>query len=211
MTDVVSILKKIGAVITDDHFVYTSGRHGEVYINKDALYPHITETSMVGELMAQPYVDKNIEVVVGPALGGIILSQWVAYHLTQKTGTEVLGVYTEKDAEENQILRRGYDKLVRGKRVLVVEDLTTTGGSVKKVVDSVRASGGEIVDVCVMVNRDPDNVSEKSIGAPFRSIGVLRADSYPEQECPFCKEGRSINTAIGHGNKFLKAKKDARE
>lgn len=206
MGKVVEILKKIGAVIVDDHFVYTSGKHGEVYINKDALYPHTAETSAVCKIMAEQFKDKEIEVVVGPALGGIILSQWVAYHLSLLTGKEVFGVYSEKDESDNQVLRRGYDQIVKGKKVLVVEDLTTTGGSVKKVVETVRAVGGEVISVCVMVNRDPVNVNESTVGAPLMAIDVLEAKAFDEVDCPFCKEGRPINVNVGHGKKYLEEK-----
>ncbi len=208
MSDVVSILKKIGAVITEDHFVYTSGKHGEAYINKDALYPHTVETSEVCKLMAEMYEDEEVDIVVGPALGGIILSQWVAYHLTQIKGKEVLGVYTAKDETGNQVFdRRGYDKLVKNKKVLVVEDLTTTGGSVKKAVDSVKAADGDVIGVCVMINRDPENVTSETVGAPFKAAGVIKAAAFDEAECPFCKEERSVNTEIGHGKDYLAKKK----
>src|SRR5258706_12737000 len=138
MSDVITILKKVGAVLTDDHFVYTSGKHGSVYVNKDAVYPHTKETSEIGKLFAEKFKSKKIDVVAAPALGGIILSQWTAYHLSKLQKKEVLGVYTEKTPEKDQIFTRGYDKLVKGKNVLVIEDLTTTGGSVRKVVDSVK-------------------------------------------------------------------------
>jgi len=206
MGKVVDTLKKIGAVITDDHFVYTSGKHGEVYINKDALYPHTKETSEVCLEMANLFKDKEVEAVVGPALGGIILSQWVAHHLSQIKGKEVFGVYTEKDETDNQVLRRGYDQVVKGKKVLVVEDLTTTGGSVKKVVDTVRAVGGEVVAVCVMVNRDPVNVNEATVGAPFVATDILEAKAFDEAVCPFCKANRPININIGHGKEYLARK-----
>ncbi|MFH2062369.1 MAG: phosphoribosyltransferase family protein [Candidatus Beckwithbacteria bacterium] len=205
MSKVVDILKKVGAVITNDHFVYTSGKHGEAYINKDALYPHTVETSEVCKLMAEMYKDEEIDVVVGPALGGIILSQWVAYHLSLIKGREVLGVYTVKDEAGNQVFdRRGYDRLVKGKKVLVVEDLTTTGGSVKKTVDSVKVAGGEVIGVCVMVNRDPEKVTSEVVGAPFRAAGVIRAQAFDEKDCPFCKENRPINLEIGHGKDYLR-------
>jgi len=83
MSDVISILKKVQAVLTDGHFVYTSGKHGSVYVNKDAVYPHTKETSQIGKLFAEKFKNKNIDVVAAPALGGIILSQWTAYHLSK--------------------------------------------------------------------------------------------------------------------------------
>ncbi|MBI5449010.1 phosphoribosyltransferase [Candidatus Gottesmanbacteria bacterium] len=205
--DVITILKNVGAVLTGDHFVYTSGKHGSVYINKDAVYPHTAETSKIGHMFADKFKDSDIDVVAAPALGGIILSQWTAYHLSQLMNKEVLGVYTEKTPEKNQIFTRGYDKLVKGKKVLVIEDLTTTGGSVKKVVDSVREAGGIVIAVCVMVNRDPNAVTSESVGAPFSSLGVLLADAVDASNCSLCKKGVPINTAVGHGKKFMEANK----
>lgn len=207
MSDVLTILKKVGAVLTDDHFVYTSGKHGSVYINKDAVYPHTRETSAIGKLFAEKFKNRRVDVVAAPALGGIILSQWTAYHLSKLKKKQVLGVYTEKTPEKNQIFTRGYDKLVKGKNVLVVEDLTTTGGSVAKVVESVRVVGGKVVAVCVMVNRDPKNVTSKVVGAPFYALGVLKAEAFNEKDCPLCKKGIPVNISVGHGKKYLEAKK----
>lgn len=204
--EVIDILKNTKAIIADSHFVGTSGKHFDTYINKDALYPHTKETSRIGELFAEKNKDLAIDVVVGPALGGIILSTWVAYHLSKLKKKEILGVYTEKDAEKNQIFTRGYDKLVKGKNILVIEDLTQTGGSVRKVIESVRAIGGNVVQVCVMVNKDTKNITSETIGAPFSSLAVLEVPAYKEEDCPFCKENVPINITIGHGAQFLKAK-----
>ncbi len=92
---VLDILAKVGAVITDSHIVYTSGKHGSAYVNKDALYPHTRETSNLCEAIARQFVDDDVGVVVAPAIGGVILSQWVAHHLSEITGREVLGTYAE--------------------------------------------------------------------------------------------------------------------
>lgn len=205
---IIGILKRIGAVLTDDHFVYTSGKHGSVYINKDALYPHTTESSQVGRMFAEKFKDVDIDVVAAPALGGIILSQWTAYNLSKLKSKEVLGVYTEKTPEKNQVFTRGYDKLVKGKNVLVIEDLTTTGGSVRKVVDSVKAAGGHVVAVCVMVNRDPVLVTSGVVGGPFSALGVLKAEAFDEADCPLCKDNVPINTDVGHGKKYLEGKRN---
>lgn len=205
--EVIEILKKVGAVITDDHFVYTSGKHGTVYINKDTIYPHTELVSRIGELFAEKYLDKNIDIVCAPALGGIILETWTAYHMTKKLGKEILGIYTEKDPEGNQVFyKRGYDKLVPGKNVLIIEDLTTTGGSVLKVVNTVRKAGGTVTNVCVMVNRDPEKVNSETMGVAFDSLAVLKAQAWNEADCPMCKEGKPINVTIGHGKKYLEAK-----
>lgn len=204
--EVIDMLKKAGAVITDSHLVYTSGKHGSVYINKDALYPHTEFSSRIGELFAQTHKDLDIDVVCAPALGGIILSQWTAYHLSKIKDREVLGIYTEKDPEKNQIFTRGYEKYVSGKNVLIIEDLTTTGGSVLKVINSVKNAGGKVAAVSVMVNRDPELVNEEMMGAPFSYLAVLKAEAWDEKDCELCKTNVPINTTVGHGKKYLEAK-----
>jgi orotate phosphoribosyltransferase len=204
--EVLDILKKTGAVITGSHFVGTSGKHFDIYINKDTLYPHTGETSKVAKFFAEKAKGLNVEVVVGPALGGIILSQWTAYHLSQLTGKEVLGVYTEKTVDNGQALTRGYDKVVSGKTVFIVEDLTTTGGSVKKVVEAIRTAGGKVAAVSVMVNKSPKTVASGLFDAPFLPLAELEVVTYDEAECPLCKSGVPINVTVGHGKKYLQAK-----
>lgn len=200
---VIKILRETGAIITNSHFVYTSGKHGPVYINKDAIYPHTCQIATICSFIAEKYQGKGIQAVAGPALGGIILSQWTAYHLSRLEKHEVLGVYTEKTEDNGQIFRRGYDRLIEGKRVLVVEDLTTTGGSAKKVVEATRRHGGKVVGVCVMVNRDPKGVTGATMGASFSALAEFPAEAFDPQDCPLCRKGVPINTAVGHGEKFL--------
>src|SRR5579885_615181 len=147
MSTILELLKKTGAILTDDHFVLTSGKHASIYINKDALYPHTQAASAVGHEFAKKIKHLEIDTVVGPALGGIILSQWTAHHLSQIKGREIYGVYTEKAPDGGQIFTRGYDNFVIGKSSLVVEDLTTTGGSAKKVVETIQRAGGKVAAV----------------------------------------------------------------
>lgn len=207
MNNVVGILKKVGALITDSHIVLTSGRHTAAYINPDTILPHTQINSQLSKMFAEKYKSKNIDVVIGPAYGGIIFSQWVAYHLSKLRKKEILGIFTEKTADKNQMFERGFDKLVKGKKILIVEDVTATGSSVKKVINSVNKAGGKVVGVSVIVNRDPVNVNSKSIGAPFTSLAVLNIDSYEEKSCPLCKKQIPINIAVGHGREYLSSKK----
>ena len=207
MKDIISIFKSIDAIVTDSHFVGTSGKHMPTYLNKDALTPHTAHASLVGKLFAEKFKNKNIEAVVAPAVGGIALSQWTAYHLSKLTKKDVLSLFTEKTPENDQIFKRGHDTLVKGKRVLVVEDIVTTGGSVKKVVKTVKESGGKVIAACVMINRDPKLVNSKTVGVPFSALGILQVPSYDEKKCPLCKAGVPVNTVLGHGKKFLESKK----
>ena len=207
MNETIEILTKVGAVLSKGHFVGTSGLHFNTYVNKDFLYPHTAETSRVCRLMAEKYKDANIEVVVGPALGGIILSQWTASHLSEIYGKEVLGIYTEKSLDGGQMFTRGYEKYIKdSKRVLVVEDIITTGGSILKSIKAVQESGGNVVGACAMVNKNKD-LDKEMFGVPFTTLADLFVDTYTESECPLCKNNVPINTNVGHGKKYLENKK----
>jgi orotate phosphoribosyltransferase len=204
--EVLKILKSTGAILTDGHFVGVSGRHMSTYVTKDAFLPHTEKVSRIGKLFAEKFKNKKIEIVIGPAVGGIPFSQWTAYHLSKILGKEVLSVFTEKTSDDNQVLKRGYDALVKGKRILIVEDTTTLGSSIKKVIEAVQNVGGKIVAACVMTNKDPKMVNTKTIGVPFSSLAVLPVPSYEVKDCPLCKSGVPINTQLGHGKKFLAGK-----
>ena len=207
MNETIDILKSVGAVLSGGHFVGTSGLHFETYVNKDFLYPHTKETSRICRLIAEKYKNENIEVVVGPALGGIILSQWVANHLSEIYSKEVLAVYTEKGTSGEQVFTRGYDGYVKGgKRVLVVEDITTTGGSIQKTISAVNEVGGNIIGACAMVNKNKD--LDKSIfGVPFDTLTNLFVTTYEKDVCPLCRNSVPINTNVGHGKKYLESLK----
>lgn len=204
--DILTTLTQVKAVMTDDHFVGTKGLHFATYINKDALYPHIAETSAVCEQFADGFMKYNADVVAGPALGGIILSQWTAYHLGLKSNKPILSVYAEKKEGDLQ-LTRGYDALVKGKNVVVVEDLTTTGGSLKQAIEAVQRAGGNVVAAAVMVNKNPQEVTSAYFGVPFFALAEMPVELYSAEDCPLCKSGVPINTTIGHGKKFLASQK----
>ncbi len=202
-TEVLTILEDTGAVVNNSHFVYVSGKHAKSYVNKDFVYPHTKYISRIAEIIAEKFKDSGAEVVAGPSMGGIIMSQWTAHHLSQLTGREVLSVYTEKQPDKGQAFTRGYDKYVAGKKVLVVEDIVTTGGSVKKVVETVKAAGGEVVAACSMVNKDPEHINPEFMGVPFEYLTVVDMDVWEEADCPLCQEGVPINTQLGHGKQYL--------
>ncbi len=208
MTDqeVLDVLENVGA-FRAGHFVYTSGRHGDSYVNKDALYTHTHELSRLCKDIAERFAGKGIEVVVGPAVGAAILSQWVAYFLTEITGKEVYATFADKDGQGGFIVKRGYEKIIVGKKTLVVEDLTTTGGSLKKVVEVARAGGADVVAAVVVCNRG--DVAKKDVGEPseFVSLVSLELESWAESECELCAKNIPVNTDIGHGKEFLARQK----
>ena len=204
-TEVLDLLQKVGA-FRSGHFVLTSGRHGDSYVNKDALYTHTHDLSRLCRSIAERFKDANIEAVTGPAVGAAILSQWIAYHLTDITKREVYAVGADKDGLGGFVFKRGYEKIIAGKNTLVVEDLTTTGGSLRKVVEAARAVGADVVAAVVICNRG--NVQKKDIGNPpeFISLVNLQLDSWSESECELCAMGIPVNVDIGHGRDFLAKK-----
>jgi len=200
---VIKILKKVGAIITHDHLVLVSGRHTHSYINPDKILPHTVVCSRLGEMFAKKMKGIPIDIVIGPAYGGIIFSQWAAFHLSKLTHKKIMGIFTEKTPERHQIFERGFDALVKGKKVLIVEDITATGSSVHKVMKAVVAAGGIVQAVSVLVNRDPALVNSDTIGAPFYALAEFKIESYDAKECPLCKKKIPINSHIGHGRQYL--------
>ena len=202
--EVLQILGKVGAVIINSHIVYASGKHGEAYVNKDAVYPHTKETSRLCRAIAEQFADDGVETVVAPAIGGVILSQWTAYHLSEITEREVFGVYAEKaEGGDAFVIKRGYDKVVAGKNVLVVEDVLTTGGSARKVFEAVRALGGKVVGLGALCNRG--RVMPQDVADPPKMFALVNVtlDAWDEANYPMCKQGITINTDVGKGREYL--------
>lgn len=175
--EVLGIFKESGALL-EGHFLLTSGRHSNQYMQcaKVLQYPH--HAARLGEALAQAFQGKGIDVVVGPAMGGIL----VAHEVGKALGTKAL--FTER---ENGVmkLRRGFE-LQPGERVLVVEDVITTGGSVREVLEVVNSYGAEPVGVGVLVNRSGGNVD---FGVPLASLLEIQIESFEPENCPLCATG----------------------
>jgi orotate phosphoribosyltransferase len=201
-TEVLDVLQKVGA-FRAGHFVLTSGRHSDSYVNKDAMYAYTHDLSALCKTIAERVKGRSIEVVAGPAVAAAILAQWVAYHLTAMTGHEVYAVYADKDGQGGFVIKRGYDQLMKGKKTLVVEDLTTTGGSIKKVVEAARAAGADVAGAIAIVNRG--EVSKKQVGNPgfFEELVNVHLESWEEDKCELCAKGIPVNVDVGHGREFL--------
>lgn len=199
-----AIFRDLGVILTNDHFVYTSGRHGGIYVNKDRLYPHTQQVRAVCAALAEPWRRRGIEVVAGPTIGGVILAQWVAEALSEAGGAPVFAVYAEPrsdaDGQVSRYFGRGYDALVRGRQVLIVEDILTTGGSVAQVVAAVRVAAGTPVAIRALCNRG--GVSADAVGGvPISALMDVALESWAPEDCPLCQRGIPINTQIGKGGK----------
>ncbi len=185
----------------EGHFVFSSKRHGGGYVNKDAVYPNTEYVSELCGYMAEPFVGQDIDTVLGPAMGGIILAQRVAEHLTRMEGKPIFGVYADKTKSgEGFEIKRGYDKFVTGRNVLVVEDILNTGGSAKKVIAAVREAGGNVIALSALVNRG--GVTAEDVGnAPIHSLLEMDMQSWEPDDCPLCRNGVPLNTDVGQGKK----------
>lgn len=245
----VQILKECGAIITEGHFVYNSGNHGDAYVNKDALYLCPEQVSMLCRLIAERYTGSDIDVVVGPEKGGIILSQWTAYHLGRMEGRSVPAVFAEKEeslvlSDENKnnvevrtihishgvgdstirlfrgerlvkksdrfIFKRGYDAVVKGKKILIVEDILNTCKTVNNIVDAVKAHGGFVVGVGALCDRsNPATRSQIKHSPRTIALAHMPLSAWGAHECPLCAEGINVRTDLGKGADFLASQKSA--
>jgi len=165
-------------MISYGHFLFTSGRHGDTYMQCARLLEDPSYTEEIIKSIVNEFKDDNIDIVIGPAIGGII----IAYEFASQLGVRNLFAERENDV---MTLRRGF-KIPKGARVLVVEDVITTGGSVKEVIDIVEEEEGKLVGVAVLVDRTGGKVD---FGTKFVSGLSEELVSYTPEECPICKEG----------------------
>jgi len=199
------ILSEKNAIITNSHVVYTSGEHGSAYINKDAIYPHPNEIGEICEMFAEEFKDKNVEVVAGPAVGGVILESLTAQYLTRITGKTIKGVYAEKQPDGSFIFGRGYADFIVGKNVLVTEDILTTGGSVAEVIRAINKLEGRVVGLSVIADRREDKTKDIE-GVKPTALVKIDMEKYKPEACTLCETGVPINTQVGKGKKYLAEK-----
>lgn len=203
---VMELFEKHNAVVRNTHVVFTSSKHGDTYINKDALYPDTRAVASLCQLFADHFASRGIEIVAAPAIGGVALAQWTAHQLSNM-GQSVLAVYAEKQADGHFQFRRGYDALLKGRHVLVVEDIVTTGGSVKGVIEAARQCGAHIEGVAVICNRG--GVQPGAIGDPPEvfSLVNINLNSWSEDDCPLCARSVPVNPNLVKGHEYLARKK----
>ncbi|HHY42724.1 MAG TPA: orotate phosphoribosyltransferase [Thermoanaerobacterales bacterium] len=168
-------------VLKSGHFLLTSGLHSGKYLQCAQLlqYPDATEKA-VGEL-AKRFKEVGIETVVGPAMGGIIIS----YEMARQLGAR--SIFAERE-DGKMTFRRGFT-IKPGEKVLVVEDVVTTGGSVKEVISLIKELGGEVAAVAALVDRSGGKVD---FGVPAHYLLDLEVKAYAPDECPLCKNGIPI-------------------
>ena len=175
--EVLKSFEESGALLRG-HFKLTSGRHSDVYYEKFALLKNPAICSKICKAMADHFEDKKVETVVGPTLGGVIISYEVARYLG------VVAAFAEQ-GEKRRILKRDFT-LKKNEKVLIVDDVLTTGTSVNEVIELVKQYNVEIVGIGVVLDRSGGGIE---FDFPLYAVSSIEAKSWDAGECPLCKKG----------------------
>lgn len=165
----------MAGAIKEGHFLLASGLHSPVYCEKFRVlqYPHYTER--LCRRIVEHFRGQKIEVVAGPTTGGIIL----AFETARQLG--VRSIFAEKEGEV-RIFRRDFD-IAPGERILIVDDILTTGGSIRETMSAVARLGGIVIGIGVLVDRGPEKTE---LGVPLFSCLRSPTIVYSAEECPLC-------------------------
>ena len=172
-----NLLRKTGAIL-DGHFLLTSGKHSNVYIEKFRILENPNSLDQVCEAMAGIVQGQGVDIVLGAAIGGILISGGVGRHLEKKH------IFAER-INGKMKLRRGFS-ISNGERVMIVEDIITTGGSVFELINLADELSAEIVHVVNLVDRSQIGID---FGYPSTALLNLPSESYNPNNCPLCEQG----------------------
>ena len=188
--ELLTLLKETGAIL-EGHFLLTSGRHSDVYIEKFRILenPHALDDVCRG--MAKVVKNENVDLVLGAAIGGILISGGVGRHLSVKH------IFCER-VNGRMKLRRGFS-ITKGQRIVIVEDIITTGGSVMELIELAGEQGAEIVHVVNLVDRNSGDVD---FGVPSTALLTIPSESWEPENCALCKQGMEITQRGRTGKKM---------
>ena len=178
--DIIELFEKSNALLKG-HFKLTSGRHSDVYYEKFTLLKQPALCTKICEQMALMYKDSGVQTIVGPTTGGII----IAYDVARYLGIEA--IYAEP-GEEGRVFKRGFS-LDKGQKVVIVDDVLTTGRSVFEVIDLVKSYEADIIGICLMLDRSNGKVQ---FDYPFSALASVEANNWEPGECPLCAKGMEI-------------------
>lgn len=171
------------AALRDGHFVLASGKHSARYLEKFQVLQWPRETERLCAAIAERIAALRPQTVAGPTTGGIILAHELARQLDTRA------VYAERsDSGAGRVFRRGF-QIARDERVLVIDDIMTTGGSVQETIDAVRAAGGAVIAAAVIVDRSG---GATDLGVPLHALWSLDIPSYDASACPLCAKGDPV-------------------
>jgi orotate phosphoribosyltransferase len=175
--EILNLLRESDALL-EGHFELSSGKRSDRYVQCALVLQHPARAGLLGVALGEKFADDRIDVVVGPAMGGILIGHEVARFLGARC------LFTER-VDSRMTLRRGF-QLAPAERVLVVEDVVTTGGSAAEVVALLRAAGTEVVGVGAIVDRTGGNAP---FDVPFRALVRVEANVWSADEDPLARSG----------------------
>ncbi len=176
-SDAEKIFREAGAIM-EGHFLLTSGLHSPIYWEKFRVLEQPRYTERLCRMIATHFREKHVQLVAGPTTGGVIISYEVAKQLGLRS------IFAEREGA-TRVFRRGFE-IKPNERVLVVDDILTTGGSVREVIAEVIKKGGQLIGVGVLVDRSEGAVE---FGVPLFSCYKTSVPTYRPEECPLCRKG----------------------
>jgi orotate phosphoribosyltransferase len=178
--DILAVMRASGA-LKEGHFLLSSGRHSDRYVEKFDLLRQPEATSQVCTLIADRFRDRGVDVVAGPTTGGVIL----AFEVARQLG--VTAAYAERASGSGTAreFRRG-TRFAQGARILVVDDILTTGGSVRETLQALNRQPVEVVGVAVLVDRSSEGID---LGVPLHSLATMDIATWEPETCPLCARG----------------------
>jgi orotate phosphoribosyltransferase len=178
--EVIRKFKDSGALL-EGHFVLSSGLHSSVYLQCAIALQQTTDAIEFGAALATPFQDQEIETVASPAIGGIV----IGYEVARQLGVRF--IWTERE-QGSMTLRRGFT-VRNGERILVVEDVITTGGSTRDTIEALQAAGAEVVGAASIIDRSG---GKADVGVPRISLATLNVAAVPSEDCDACKRGEPV-------------------
>lgn len=175
-----ALFRRAGALL-EGHFRLSSGLHSSGYLQSALVLQHPADACALGAALAGRATAWRPDVVLSPALGGVIIGHEVARALT------VRALFAER-TDGNLTLRRGFS-LSRGERVLVVEDVVTTGGSTRETIDVATSAGAHVVGATALIDRSG---GAAQLGVPFEALARLALPTYEASNCPLCAQGMPV-------------------
>lgn len=174
------LLRESGALL-EGHFQLASGKHSLIYVEKFRLLERPPQTESLCRMIAGWSRSLEPQLVAGPTTGGVIIS----YEVARILGAN--GIFAES-ADGGRAFKRGF-RIADGERVLIVDDVLSTGGSLRDVIDAVRREGGEPAGVAVLVDR---TAGSTDFGLPFFSCLSLEVPAFDSGDCPGCRDGTPL-------------------
>jgi orotate phosphoribosyltransferase len=179
---------EVAGALRSGHFLLKSGRHSDRYLEKFAVLQYPTLAVEIGRRLAEALAPRDPTLVVGPTTGGVLLAFETARQLEPLLGHPVRGIFAEPMEPGRRAVRRGW-AVSADDRIVLVDDILTTGASLLETVAAVRAAGGEPLAAAVIVDRSNEPLD---LGCPITALGRIEIASWTPEDCPLCGSGTPL-------------------